>query len=96
MPRQGDIPTENYGHGIIGKAQVTALREKEKSCQDLLNQQRYSSSVCFALLDEIVAQSYGSSSGFKVSQYDVRKVESQSKGKMAGLMAGMNLPEGLV
>lgn len=66
-----------YGHGIIGRAQMTALAKKEKECQDLLNKKRYSSAVCFNLLDDIVGQSYGSKSNFKVSQYDIRQVESR-------------------
>lgn len=66
-----------YGHGIIGRAQMTALAKKEKECQQLLNQKRYSSAVCFNLLDDIVGQSYGSKSNFKVSQYDIRQVESR-------------------
>lgn len=66
-----------YGHGIIGRAQMTALAEKERQCQDLLNQKQYASSVCFDLLDNIVSQSYGTTSSFKVSQYDIRKVESR-------------------
>jgi carboxypeptidase D len=66
-----------YGHGIIDRAQMAALDEKEKECQALLDKQRYSSSVCFNLLDDIVGQSYGSKSNFKVSQYDIRKVESR-------------------
>ena len=65
------------GHGIIGRAQMTALEEKERECQGLLNQQRYANGVCFDLLDDIVSQSYGSTSNFKVSQYDIRKIESR-------------------
>ena len=65
-----------YGHGIIGRAQLAALQDKEKECQAQLNLKRYTSPVCFNLLDEIVGQSYGSKSNFKVSQYDVRQVES--------------------
>lgn len=66
-----------YGHGIIGRAQMVALQENERKCQDALNQKRYSSGVCFDLLDSVVSQSYGSKSQHKVSQYDIRKVESQ-------------------
>ncbi|CAB9528530.1 Pheromone-processing carboxypeptidase KEX1 [Seminavis robusta] len=66
-----------YGHGIIDRAQKAALADKEKQCQDGLNQKRYTSAKCFDLLDDIVKQSYGSKSNFKVSQYDVRQVESR-------------------
>ena len=66
-----------YGHGIIGRAQMSSLAETEKECQDALNQKRYSSGVCFNLLDNVVEQSYGSKSGFKVSQYDIRKHEAR-------------------
>jgi carboxypeptidase D len=65
-----------YGHGIIGRAQLTALGAKEKECQAQLNLKRYTSAVCFNLLDKVVGQSYGSKSNFKVSQYNIRQVES--------------------
>lgn len=65
-----------YGHGIVDRAQRSALDGREKQCQSDLNNKRLTSAVCFSLLDEIVAQSYGSKSQFKVSQYDIRKVES--------------------
>jgi carboxypeptidase D len=66
-----------YGHGIIGRAQWAALKVQEQTCQNNLNQKQYTSSICFDLLDEIVSQSYGTTSDFKVSQYDVSKVESR-------------------
>jgi len=66
-----------YGHGIIGRAQMNALAEEEAKCQASLNAGRYSSAVCFNLLDDVVEQSYGSKSSFKVSQYDIRQVESR-------------------
>jgi carboxypeptidase D len=65
----------SYGHGIIGMAQLTALNNKEKECQANLAEGKYVTNVCFNLLDDIVSQSYGKSSGYKVSQYDIRTQE---------------------
>jgi carboxypeptidase D len=64
-----------YGHGIIGRAQVAALKIKEDECQARLRKGEFSVSVCYNLLDDIVRQSQGSGSEYKVSQYDVRKTE---------------------
>ncbi|CAB9507783.1 Pheromone-processing carboxypeptidase KEX1 [Seminavis robusta] len=66
-----------YGHGIIGLAQKAAFEEKEKQCQAYINEKKFTASVCFNLLDDIVKQSYGSKSSFKVSQYDIRQVETR-------------------
>ena len=65
-----------YGHGIVGMAQVEALKESEKRCQDLLLKKKYRSDICFDLLDDVVRQSQGQSSSYTVSQYDVRFTES--------------------
>jgi len=67
-----------YGHGIIDFSLKRALDLQEANCQAELKKKNYRSSVCFNLLDEIVDQSYGSSSEYKVSQYDVSKPESKS------------------
>jgi carboxypeptidase D len=64
-----------YGHGIVGRAQVYAAEAKERACQEALTQGRYQASVCYDLLDSIVDNSYGSSSPYKISQYDVRRSE---------------------
>lgn len=64
-----------YGHGIIGRAQVAALKIKEGKCQDQLRAGHYTPSDCFALLDDIVGQSFGTGADYKVSMYDVRKSE---------------------
>lgn len=64
-----------YGHGILGSAQVAALREDEAKCQAALLQKQYRSNVCFGLLDDVVDESHGSSTGTRVSQYDVRVSE---------------------
>ena len=64
-----------YGHGLIDLAQLYALDAKEDACQRALDRKQYTSGVCFDLLDEVVGQSYGMSSQYKVSQYDVRRSE---------------------
>jgi len=61
-----------YGAGLIGTSQRAALQDKEKTCQAKLKSGNYRSSVCFDLLDDIVAQSGGKSGTSKVSQYDTR------------------------
>lgn len=66
-----------YGKGIIGSAQRNALDAQEKQCQAKLNNGDYASGTCFQLLDLVVGQSYGSKSLYKVSQYDVRHIESR-------------------
>jgi carboxypeptidase D len=66
-----------YGHGIIGRAQVAALKIKEAQCQDQLLAGHYTPSACFDLLDDIVGQSFGTGNDYKVSMYDVRKSEAR-------------------
>lgn len=66
-----------YGHGIVDFSLRRALDEKEQRCQAALSRKQYTSSICFELLDEVVDQSFGVSSNFKVSQYDVTKPESK-------------------
>jgi len=67
-----------YGAGLIGTAQRASLQDKEKMCQKNLKSGNYRSSVCFALLDDIVDQSAGSGGSTKVSQYDTRLWEKRS------------------
>ena len=64
-----------YGHGLIDLAQVYKMAFKEQQCQDQLTQGHYTAGVCFDLLDDIVHNAYGTSSQYKVSQYDVRRSE---------------------
>ena len=64
-----------YGKGIIGLAQKRALERKEKECQENLNQGKYSSRVCYSLLDEVISNSQGHGSKFTISQYDARVEE---------------------
>lgn len=64
-----------YGHGLVGMAQQAAMDVKEKECQANLAKGKYVTNVCFNLMDDVVDQSYGSSSKYKVSQYDIRQQE---------------------
>lgn len=59
----------------VGRAQVNALAEKERQCQKHLKDGQYSTSVCFHLLDDVVGQSQGGDSRYKVSTYDARRTE---------------------
>jgi carboxypeptidase D len=70
-----------YGHGIIGRAEVAALKIKEGQCQDQLRAGHYTPTDCFDLLDDIVGQSFGTGSDYKVSMYDVRKSEPRHGGR---------------
>ena len=65
-----------YGIGLIGRAQMHALAEQEKTCQALLNSGKYVNTACYALLDAVVNNSQGKGAMFKVSEYDNRKWES--------------------
>ena len=67
-----------YGYGLIGRAQKRALEKKEEQCQRDLAKGIYVSSVCFDLLDDVVGNSQGHGSQYKVSQYDQRKWEKKS------------------
>lgn len=71
-----------FGQALIGAAEVAALELKEKECQKSLNQGQYSVSVCFDLIDDILAQSHGGSSPYKASGYDVRKSEVRQGPRM--------------
>lgn len=66
-----------YGHGLIGAAQRNALNTQEKECQAQLNKGNYRAEVCFRLLDDVVDESFGKASQYKVSQYDIRVQESK-------------------
>jgi carboxypeptidase D len=66
-----------YGHGMLDRPQVNAFDELERQCQDALNHQNYAVSVCFELLDKVVAQSHGSNAKYKVSTYDARRTEQR-------------------
>jgi carboxypeptidase D len=64
-----------YGYGILGRAQVNALAEKEEKCQSDLQAGKYVSGTCFSLLDYVIDGSGGDGSPYRVSQYDNRKWE---------------------
>ena len=66
-----------YGHGLVDLGQLYQFDAQEKQCQAALDRRQYTASVCFALLDDVVGQSYGSSSNYKVSQYDIRRSEQK-------------------
>jgi carboxypeptidase D len=67
-----------FGHGIVGRAQVAALQQDEHKCQAALQEQQYRSGICFALLDNVVDESHGSTADTRVSQYDVRVSEHKN------------------
>mmetsp|Transcript_10621 Transcript_10621/g.16107 ORF Transcript_10621/g.16107 Transcript_10621/m.16107 type:complete len:672 (-) Transcript_10621:309-2324(-) len=60
----------SFASGTIDLTQKEAMDKKEQTCQAHLNNHEYKSSVCFDLLDDIVAQSHGQSGNSKVSIYD--------------------------
>jgi len=68
-----------YGAGLIDFAQKEYLDKLEEKCRSNLNQGKYRNGVCFDLLDDIIDQSYGTSSKYKVSMYDNRLIEYKGK-----------------
>jgi len=70
--------TAAYGSGLIDLAQKAAFDEREVECQRKMDEGNLAASVCFRLLDDIVAQSHGQKSPFRVSQYDVTKWEEKN------------------
>ena len=70
-----------YGAGLIGTAQRASFDDKERTCQSSLKSGNYRSGVCFALLDDIIDQSSGTSGSSKVSQYDTRIWEKRGESR---------------
>ncbi|GAX20239.1 carboxypeptidase D [Fistulifera solaris] len=70
-----------YGHGLIGMSEVAAFQEKEIQCQRNLEQEKFSTGICFDLVDDIVSQSFGKGSKYKISSYDIRRVEGPGLAK---------------
>lgn len=64
-----------YGHGMLDRPQVYAMDASEAQCQAEIARGNYAASVCYKLLDKVVAQSQGSSSKYRVSTYDARRTE---------------------
>ena len=64
-----------YLMGIIGRSQMYALDELDKSCQEQILQGRYDADVCYESMDYIIYNSYGQGSEYIVSQYDIRRRE---------------------
>jgi len=67
-----------YGVGLIDFAQKSRLDEMEIECQNNMNNGNLHSGVCFDIIDNIVDQSVGKSSKYKVSQYDNRRYEEKN------------------
>jgi carboxypeptidase D len=70
-----------YGHGLIGRSEVAAFQEKEIQCQRNLEQEKFNTGICFDLVDDIVSQSFGKGSKYKISSYDIRRVEGPGLAK---------------
>ena len=70
--------TAAYGSGLIDLAQKAAFDEREVECQKKMDEGNLAAGVCYRLLDDIVAQSHGQQSPFRVSQYDVTKWEEKN------------------
>jgi carboxypeptidase D len=64
-----------YGMGLVGLSEVHAEMTKELQCQRHLPQV---SPVCDNLIPDIVHQSMGQDSEYKVSKFDVRRVEHKT------------------
>eukprot|EP00540_Astrosyne_radiata_P020307 CAMPEP_0116865666 /NCGR_PEP_ID=MMETSP0418-20121206/25586_1 /TAXON_ID=1158023 /ORGANISM="Astrosyne radiata, Strain 13vi08-1A" /LENGTH=609 /DNA_ID=CAMNT_0004501187 /DNA_START=79 /DNA_END=1905 /DNA_ORIENTATION=+ len=70
-----------YGHSVIDLAQKHALDKSEQKCQANLAKGNLAAGICFSLLDKIVLESQGEGSLYKVSQYDVTKLEPHRGGR---------------
>jgi carboxypeptidase D len=66
-----------YGYGLIGLAEVAAFKTMEKQCQAELNNGNYNVHKCFALIDDIINESHGSTAGTRACSYDIRKSEAK-------------------
>lgn len=88
---QYSVSSIAYGNGLINFSQKAHLDEMERECQELLTKGKYNDNICFALLDSVKYQSYGSKSKTHVSQYDVTK--SERKGSASEFPVGHRLIE---
>ena len=78
-PHQYSAHEAAYGYSLIGLAQKRALEEREQNCQKALARGNYVNDVCFSLLDQVIDNSQGRGSEYKVSQYDYSFWERSSK-----------------
>eukprot|EP01041_Mallomonas_annulata_P003070 gene3070-6020_t len=69
---QYDVSDFAHGMGLITNGQKNKLKRNEKQCRSYLKQGRLSESVCFSLLDDVVAGT-GLGSSNKMLIYDSRK-----------------------
>lgn len=58
--------------------QINTEKAREELCRQRLLAGDYTPSVCFSLLNTVVASSLGSGSGYKVSTYDARLIEARN------------------
>lgn len=68
-----------YGMGLVGLSEVHAEMANERQCQQSLPKV---SAVCDYMISDIVHQSMGDDSEYKVSQYDIRRVENKTGPRM--------------
>jgi carboxypeptidase D len=68
-----------YGYGLIGKAQERSLAKEEETCKQDLADKKYTSDVCFGLLNKVTSNSLGKTNPSMVSQYDTRVWEDRKK-----------------
>jgi carboxypeptidase D len=72
---QYDVSDFAHGVGLISEGQFNTLQERRRQCVSGLSKGRYYNSQCFALLDDVVADSGTDGTGM-VSLYDYRLFDS--------------------
>ena len=75
---QYDVSDYAHGLGYLTIEQRNRMKQMEKICQSNLKQGRYSQSVCFSLLDDVIASSALGSSK-KMLMYDSRKLVQNTR-----------------
>ena len=64
-----------YYMGMIGRSQMYALAEIDRSCQEQIRRGIYDADICYQALDEIRFNSQGQGSESMLSPYDTRRWE---------------------
>eukprot|EP00602_Paraphysomonas_sp_CaronLab_P011473 CAMPEP_0185044696 /NCGR_PEP_ID=MMETSP1103-20130426/43576_1 /TAXON_ID=36769 /ORGANISM="Paraphysomonas bandaiensis, Strain Caron Lab Isolate" /LENGTH=332 /DNA_ID=CAMNT_0027584959 /DNA_START=682 /DNA_END=1681 /DNA_ORIENTATION=- len=74
---QYDVSDFMHGMGVISLGQKYTLKEREKNCQALLRRGQFKSSICFSLLDDVLANTGTPTTG-RMTMYDVRETSRSS------------------
>jgi len=70
-----------YGSGLIGPSEVAALHAQENECRRELSQGNYYVEQCLSITEGVIDQSFGGSSNYKISSYDVTLAEKKHRSR---------------